>query len=107
MMAGAVPNVAGLQTVADLLAAQPDPMAELALWRRLCREAYEAGRAEGWRQGYERGARLREAEWPSIVAPLAAPSVAELDLLRWGPGGRERFGEPRPGDRFARLKVAS
>ena len=23
---------------------------------------------------------------------------AELDALRWGPGGREHFGDPRPGD---------
>ncbi|WP_345433797.1 hypothetical protein [Actinoallomurus vinaceus] len=25
-------------------------------------------------------------------------SHAELEALRWGPGGREHFGDPRPGD---------
>lgn len=92
--------------VAVLLAAQPDPDAELALRRQLCREAYEAGQAEGWRLGYERGARLLEAEWPAVVAPLAGPSHAELERRRWGPGGRERFGERRAGDRFPGRETA-
>jgi hypothetical protein len=55
---------------------------------------YEAGR----REGYEAGARQLEAEWPAIVRPLAGPSLQELELRRWGPGGRARFGDPRPGD---------
>jgi hypothetical protein len=25
-----------------------------------------------------------------------------LELLRWGPGGRRRFGDPRPGDYMGR-----
>jgi hypothetical protein len=93
--------------VAALLAAQPDPEAEIALRRQLCREAYERGRADGWRLGYERGARLLEAEWPAVVAPLWEPSLAELERRRWGPAGRERFGERRPGDRFPELETAS
>jgi len=93
--------------VAALLAAMPDPLAEIELRRQLCREAYEAGRAEGWRQGYEHGARLLEAEWPAVVAPLAGPSFAELELLRWGSGGREHFGAPRASDRFPRMEAAS
>lgn len=98
-----------MRAVAALLAAQPDPGAEFAFWRQLCREAYEHGRADGWRQGYERGARLLEAEWPQIAAVVTpgAPRLAELELLRWGPGGRERFGDPRPGDRFPRMEAAS
>lgn len=59
---------------------------------------YEAGR----REGYEAGARLLEAGWPSIVKPLSGPTLAELQERRWGPRGRARFGEPRPGDRFPR-----
>lgn len=27
-----------------------------------------------------------------------SPAYAELELRRWGPGGREHFGDPRPGD---------
>jgi hypothetical protein len=96
-----------LRGVAALLAAMPDPLAEIELRRQLCREAYESGRAEGWRQGYEHGARVLEAEWPAVVAPLSGPSFAELELLRWGPGGREHFGDPRPGDRFPRMEAAS
>jgi uncharacterized protein YecA (UPF0149 family) len=86
--------------VAELLAAMPDPRAELELRRQLAREAYAAGRVEGWREGYERGARLRETEWPSVVAALRGPCLAELELLRYGPGGRQHFGDPRPTDRI-------
>jgi hypothetical protein len=98
-----------LNAVAMLLAALPDPLAEVELRRQLCREAYAAGLAEGYRTGYERGARLREAEWPAVVAPLAGPTRSELEGLRWGPGGREHFGDPRPGDRLTptRQKAAS
>lgn len=97
-----------LRAVAMLLAAQPDPAAELALRRQLCREAYEDGLAEGWRRGYEYGARLRGAEWPAIIRRLlAGPSRAEVELFRWGPGGRKRFGDPRPGDRSPRMEAAS
>ena len=106
-MAGQTPDVAELRAVAMLLAAQGDLRAELALRRQLCREAYEAGLAEGWRRGYERGARLVEAEWPAVVAPLSGPSLAELERVRWGSGGRERFGDPRLSDRFPRMEAAS
>lgn len=108
-MASDARDVTGLRAVAALLAAQPDPESEVALWRQLCREAYKAGRAEGRREGYERGARLLEAQWPQIVAAVVsgAPPLAELELRRWGPGGRERFGDPRPGDRISGLEAAS
>jgi len=75
-------GAAELRAVAMLLAAQGDPFAELELRRQLCREAYKAGLAEGWRRGYERGARLVEAEWPTVIAPLLGPSLAELERLR-------------------------
>jgi hypothetical protein len=99
--------VADFRAVAVMLAAQADPAAELELRRQLCQEAYEAGLAEGWRAGYEYGARLLETGWPAVVAPLAQPSLAELELHRWGPGGRERFADPRPGDRLPKLEAAS
>ncbi len=98
-----------LSAVAALLDAMPDPRAEVELRRQLCREAYERGRADGWRAGYERGARLLEATWPAVSATVTAggPSHAELEARRWGPGGREHFGDPRPGDRFLGLEAAS
>jgi hypothetical protein len=35
-----------------------------------------------------------------IARPVArgGVGVAELELRRWGPGGREHFGDPRPDD---------
>ena len=62
------------------------------------RAAYELGLAEGYRAGFERGARVAETDFPSAIKPLDGPTLAELELLRWGPGGREHFADPRPGD---------
>jgi hypothetical protein len=87
-------------TLADLTALVPDWAAETAFWRRLCAEARAEGYEAGFRDGYEHGARLLEDEWPAIVAPVLRnrPDHAELERRRWGPGGREHFGDPRPGD---------
>lgn len=102
---------AELAAVAELLAAMPAPLAEIELRRQLCREAARDAYQRGYRDGYERGARVLEAEWPAVVAPVAdgGPSHGELEARRWGPGGREHFGDPRPGDRFpkTRLEAAS
>ena len=66
------------------------------------RLGWKLGYEAGAREGYEAGGRLLEAGWPSIVKPLSGTALAELQERRWGPGGRARFGEPRPGDRFPR-----
>lgn len=59
------------------------------------RAAYRLGYYDGFRDGGEElWARRRAA--PPIV--IAGPTFAELERRRWGPGGRERFGDPRPGD---------
>lgn len=87
-----------MRAVAELLAAMPDPAAEVELRRQLVREAYLDGCREGWRRGVEHGARIRQAGWPEVVRPLDATPVAELELLRYGPEGREHFGDGRPGD---------
>jgi hypothetical protein len=66
-----------------------------AAWR----DGYQTGHAAGYDRGFERGARLLEAEWPAVVAGLAdGLPFAELERRRWGPGGREHFADPRPGD---------
>lgn len=65
------------------------------------RAAYLLGREDGYRDGYEHGARLREAEWPDVIKSLDGDPVAELEKERWGPGGREHFADPRPGDGHA------
>ncbi len=55
------------------------------------------------REMYERGRRDAEAEhaegWRLMAAPVAdGRSFAEIEECRWGPGGREHFAGPRPGD---------
>ncbi len=63
---------------------------------------------EGYRLGYERGVddgrRQSEAEaeraWYAATHPIAIGGIPhdELERRRWGPGGRSRAGDPRPGD---------
>jgi hypothetical protein len=91
--------------LAALVELLPDPAAEAELRRQLGREAYAAGLAEGYRVGYERGARLRETEWPAVIAHLDGPTHDELEALRYGPRGREHFADPRPGDRLPRIPL--
>jgi hypothetical protein len=92
-----------MSAVQMLLNAMPDPSAELEFWRQLACEAYRDGCRAGWKLGYEQGARLRAAEWSSVVAPLNGLDHTELELRRWGPGGREHFGDPQPADRIRPL----
>ena len=67
----------------------------LAMWR----EGYRIGFA-----GVDEGRRVdsaeRDASWHAIAAPIARGGLlhAELERRHWGPGGREHFGDPRPGD---------
>ena len=58
----------------------------------LIRAAHEAGRAAADKDMAER--------WNDIAKPVThgGKTQAELEELRWGPGGREHFGDPRPGD---------
>lgn len=97
------------EVLAVLVDLMPDPAAEVELRRRLVNEAYLDGCRHGWKLGLEHGARIRQADWPAFVAALPRPDLAELELLRWGPGGRERFADRRPGDYIppTRLEAAS
>ncbi len=54
--------------------------------------AHAAGRAEAERDMAE--------QWAEAAKPVThgGKSQAELEERRWGPGGREHFGDPRPGD---------
>lgn len=58
----------------------------------LIRQAHASGRAEAEREMADR--------WNHIARPVisGSPKHAELEERRWGPGGREHFGDPRPGD---------
>ncbi|MGH3254823.1 MAG: hypothetical protein ACRDOU_05335 [Streptosporangiaceae bacterium] len=69
-------------------------------------ELIEAETRYRWQVGrdmYELGRRAAEAEqaeaWRRLAAPVAhGIAYAELEERRWGPGGREHFADPRPGD---------
>jgi hypothetical protein len=90
----------GALTRSDVLALSGER--EMWLRRMLAAEraAYERGRADGWRDGFEAAYREIEAAWHAVADPVArgGPSHAELERRRWGPGGREHFGDPRPDD---------
>jgi len=87
------------QLRAIMLASDPGP----DHWLELYRTASAADRAREYRAGREDMAREYEADWAAIAGPVArgGPAFAELEFRRWGPGGRARFGDPRPGDHLA------
>ncbi|HEY2238871.1 MAG TPA: hypothetical protein VGI21_08775 [Streptosporangiaceae bacterium] len=64
------------------------------------RAAFARGYTAGARIGYERAEADMAARWNRIAAPIArgGPQHAELELRRWGTGGRASFGDPQPGD---------
>lgn len=66
----------------------------LSVARRMYEAGYAAGRADEARDADRLWAAARPRPFP------VGPSIAELELRRWGPGGREHFGDPRPGDRM-------
>ena len=72
--------------------------AEAAYRNQLGREMYEAG--------YAAAEADMDARWNRIArAAVRGPSHAELEEKRWGPGGREHFADPRPGDYPCRLAL--
>ena len=121
VMAAAEAEVVRLRAEADQLRADRDELRALVLSMSAVldlaeRNALKAGYlaaldayADGWRDGVERGARIADAEFRPIAKRLSdEPTVAELELRRWGPGGRGHFGDPRPGDRTgAGLRAAA
>ena len=73
-------------------------------WEFVCtareRAAFAWGRKLGQQEGYEAAEADMAARWNRIARPVVRndPEHAELELRRWGPAGREHFGDPRPGD---------
>ena len=64
---------------------------ENAYRRQVGREMFAAG--------YAAAEADMDAAWNRIArAAVRGPSHAELEVKRWGPGGREHFADPRPGD---------
>jgi hypothetical protein len=106
------------RTVSELELTLPvDQLLELSAERDVHHQLRLAAWQEGYRQGYGDGydagrreeARERDQAWNAIAKPIARGGVthAELERRRWGPGGREHFGDPRPGDRPGQRKGAA
>lgn len=68
----------------------------LAAWRA----GYLTGHQDGWKAGYERAHADRDQDWSAFAKPVARELARSVGLMerRWGPGGREHFADPRPGD---------
>jgi hypothetical protein len=81
-----------LAALARELADAIDPAAELRLRRALVAEHRAAALEDGARSGYLLAVADIKAAQHGIVRD------AELEMLRYGPGGRKHFGDPRPGD---------
>ncbi len=66
------------------------------------RLAYDRGHGDGWRSGraalLEEQAQAERHLYQHLEPVLMSPAFAELERRRWGPGGRARFGDPRPTD---------
>ena len=78
-----------LLEVSDLLDA------ELRLRLAAYREGWQAAE-RAHRDDYQRG--LVDGALARKRAQHELVEMARVDALQWGPGGRERFGDPRPGD---------
>ena len=68
-------------------------------WERLIEQAFRMGyavglgaRNEAYDSGTVDGTTYRKRAEHAVI------ELAALEMLRWGPAGRARFGAPRPGD---------
>jgi hypothetical protein len=78
-------------TPGDAIEAAEVAAAETAYRLQFAREMYRAG--------YQQCEADMAARWQQIArAAITGPDHADLEAERWGPGGREHFGDPRPGD---------
>jgi hypothetical protein len=57
-----------------------------------------------WELGHQAAETERDELWHEQAARHVGqgPTHADLEALRWGPGGRKRFGDRRPGDYLGR-----
>ena len=92
-------------TPAEAIEAAELAEAEIRYRNQLGREMFEAGRQAGRAEHVAAAdaAQLarREAPDPDLVdriQRLARDAEASLNEIRWGPGGRAHFADPRPGD---------
>ena len=84
------------EAIAELIALSD----ERDLWLRWLlaaqRQAYEAGTAGGFAEGWAECEWDHALSWHQLAGQVARSG--DLEHKRWGPGGRARFGDPRPSD---------
>jgi hypothetical protein len=86
-------------TPRDAIEAAELAEAETRYRHQLAREMYQAGQRAGFEAGYRQANADEAARWAKVIRPVVhGMSYAELEERRWGPGGREHFADPRPGD---------
>jgi hypothetical protein len=92
----AEPPIALAAAVAELLELSD----ERDQWAERLGDEYRLGYAIGVEEGRRLEAAERDRAWNAVARPIARGGIthAELERRRYGPGGRERFGDPRPGD---------
>ncbi len=88
--------------------AAPDPRDVAALLDRIAEQELHERRILGaYREGYAAGVASMAGEYDrgyhdGVIAHKRAQKclvhAGELEVARWGPGGREHFADPRPGD---------
>jgi hypothetical protein len=83
-------------TEAEAIAAAELVEAETAYRNQLAYEMAEHAAATSYERGAADGYAHAIAEVKAAQHGLVQD--AELEIRRWGPGGREAFGNPRPGD---------
>ena len=91
------PEPRALVATADFLAVSD----ERDQWIRRLLDAERAAYRAGFEAGRVAEKQHADRAWSAVPVQKAqlGPSYAELSLLRWGPGGRHAFGDPKPGDR--------
>jgi hypothetical protein len=104
--AGLADRLAAVTAERDQLRAQLAALIEATsydldgYWRRLAAELAARAEARGVARGRALEAADDAARWRAVSGPVArgGPAWAEVEARRWGPGGRARFADPRPGD---------
>jgi hypothetical protein len=97
--------MAQIDPVADAIAEADHADAETRYRNQLGREMFELGWQAGFAARQAAAEAARQAAWeppdPELVDQmqrLARDAHARIEEARWGPGGREHFADPRPGD---------
>lgn len=71
---------------------------ERIAWEQGYRTGYPAGHDVGYGKAHGEMERAWSAVAQYVRGYASVPAFAELEVRRWGPGGRAHASDPRPGD---------